>query len=141
MNWIYGITISKEGEDHVVSVSDLPEVVTAGDTHEEALALAADAIAVVVAGRMKDEAELPPPSPVAMNEESVPLDPQLAAKASVYALWRKAKISKSELARRMQRKEGEIRRLLDPTHGTKLDQLRDAAHALGDELVVGTLHA
>ncbi len=141
MNWIYGIAISKEGEDHVVSVRDLPEVVTAGDTHEEALALAADAIAVVVAGRMKDEAELQPPSTVAVNEESVPLDPHLAAKASVYALWRKARISKSELARRMQRKEGEIRRLLDPAHGTKLDQLRDAAHALGDALVVGTLRA
>ncbi|MGP0060374.1 MAG: type II toxin-antitoxin system HicB family antitoxin [Beijerinckiaceae bacterium] len=141
MNWIYGAAIDKQGEDHVVSVRDLPEVVTAGDTHEEALALAADAIAVIVAGRMKDEAELPPPSPVAAGEEAVPLDPHLAAKASVYALWRKAKISKSELARRMQRKEGEVRRLLDPAHGTKLDQLRDAAHVLGDELVVGTLRA
>jgi antitoxin HicB len=141
MNWIYGVVIIKEGADHVVSVRDLPEVVTSGDAHQHALALAADAIAVIVAGRMKDETDLPPPSPIAAGEEAVPLDPHLAAKASVYSLWRKAKISKTELARRMHRNEGEVRRLLDPKHGTKLDQLRDAAHLLGDELVVGTLRA
>jgi antitoxin HicB len=141
MNWVYGVTIEQEDGDHVVSIRDLPEVVTSGNSAAEALELAADAIATIVSGRMKDEDNLSSPSPIAPGEYAVPLDPHLAAKASVYALWRNSRITKSELARRLNRKEGEIRRLLDPAHGTKLNQLRDAAHALGDELVIGTLRA
>jgi antitoxin HicB len=137
MNWIYGTTIARQGGDFVVSVRDLPEVVTSGDTHKDAITLAADAIEVAVIGRMKDEAPLPSPSPVANGEIAVPLAPRVAAKASVYHLWRKSGISKSELARRMGRGETEIRRILDPATGTKIDQIAEATRALGRDLVIG----
>ena len=42
--WVYGVSIERKGEDFVVSVRDLPEVVTSGYSLEEALALAADSI-------------------------------------------------------------------------------------------------
>lgn len=137
MNWTYGVKIEEIDGDHVVSVRDLPEVVTSGDTRDEALELAADAIAVVVAGRIEDELALPLPFPIQNGEAAVPLEPQVAVKASVYHLWRKADISKSELARRLGRTETEARRILSVNASTKLDQMAEAARALGGRLVVG----
>jgi len=134
--WTYGVAIKHEDGDYVVSVRDLPEVVTAGDSLREALALAADAIEVIVEGRMDDNEDLPAPSPVQPGEHAVSLPAHLAAKASVYAAWKAAHVSKSELARRLNRNEGEVRRILDPHHGTKLDQLEAAARALGSRLVI-----
>jgi antitoxin HicB len=139
MNWIYGVAIIRDGDDFVVSVRDLPEVVTSGDDEAQALDLAADAIDVIVAGRMKDEADLGLPSAIEAGEHPVPLGAQLAAKASVYSLWREAKISKSELARRLGLNETEVRRLLNPGHATKLDRIDEAARALGGRIVVGTV--
>lgn len=139
MNWTYGIAIHEDDGDQVVTVRDLSEVCTSGHTLTEALELAADAVAVVVAWRIKHELDLPQPKPVLKSEYPVPLEPKLAAKASVYSLWRNSKLSKVELARRMGRNEAEVRRLLDPRHGTKLDQLQEAALAMGSRLVVGTV--
>ena len=139
MNWIYGVAIREEDGDFVVTVRDLPEVVTSGSSLTEALELAADAIEVVIGMKLEDEHLLPQPTPVAPHEYAIPLEPRLATKASIYALWKAAGITKTELARRLGRNEAEVRRILDPDHGTKLDQLQEAAMALGARLVVGTV--
>lgn len=135
--WIFGVRVTHEHGDHVVLVRDLPEVVTSGESLDEALALAADAIEVAVAGRMEDDMDLPEPTAVRKGEHVVPLPAQMAAKASVYAAWKKARLSKTELARRLERNETEVRRILNPRHGTKLDQLDEAARALGGRLSIG----
>src|SRR4051812_6510524 len=88
--WTYGVSVTRDGGDFVVSVRDLPEVVTSGSTHEEALDLAADAIAVIVEGRMEDNEALPLPSRVRKREQGVALPAHLAAKAAVYAAWKDA---------------------------------------------------
>jgi antitoxin HicB len=137
MNWTYGVRITEIDGDFVVSVRDLPEVVTSGDTMAEAIELAGDAMGVIVAGRIEDELPLPPPTSVIDGEMAVPLAPRVAVKASVYHLWREAKISKSELARRMGRTETEARRILSARSRTKLDQMAEAARALGGRLVIG----
>lgn len=135
--WIFGVRITQEQGDHVVWVRDLPEVVTSGASRDEALALAADAIEVAVGGRMEDDMDLPEPTAVRKGEDAVPLSAQMAAKASVYAAWKNARLSKTELARRLDRNEIEVRRILNPRHGTKLDQLDEAARALGGRLSIG----
>jgi predicted RNase H-like HicB family nuclease len=81
--WRYGTAIHEENGDFVVSIRDLPEVVTSGATLDEALELAADAIVVTVEGRMDDDMELPEPSRVRKGEHGISLPAQLAAKASV----------------------------------------------------------
>lgn len=134
--WVYGAAIERDGEDFVVVVRDLPEVVTSGYSVEEALGLATDAVKVIVEGRMDDNEDLPRSSPVEPGEHPVDLPAHLAAKASVYSVWRASGLSKSELARRLGRNETEVRRILDPHHGTKLDQLEEAAKVLGTRLVV-----
>lgn len=136
MSDLYGVAIRQDGEDCVVSVRDLPEVVTSGSSLDEALRLAVDAVEVAVAGRMEDEMDLPLPSKVRRGELSVALPAPLAAKAAVYRAWKQSGLRKVELARRLDRNEGEVRRILNPRHGTKLDQLDKAAKALGGRLVV-----
>lgn len=140
MQWIYGVSVEEIDGDFVVTVRDLPEVVTSGSTLDEAKALAADAIVTIVAGKIEDGSTLALPSPVEPTELSMPLAPALAAKASVYVLWSRAGISKSELARRMQRNENEVRRILNPYYATKLDQLQEAAQVLGASLILGFEH-
>ena len=134
--WTYGVAVNEREGDFVVSVRDLPEVVTSGDTQEQALELAADAIEVAIAGRMEDGMDLSPPSRIRAREHAVPLSARHAAKASIYHAWKRANLTKAELARRLHRNEVEVRRILDPRHGTKLDQLDEAARALGGRLSV-----
>lgn len=91
-------------------------------------------LAEALRSRMKDGREIPEPDEP--GEFTIPVSAYLAAKLSVYVAWKAADISKSELARRMGRNEAEVRRILDPDHGTKLDQLEEAARALGGRLLV-----
>ncbi|GJE03594.1 type II toxin-antitoxin system HicB family antitoxin [Methylobacterium isbiliense] len=132
----YGVAIHEEEGDFVVSVRDLDEVVTAGSSLAEALELAADAIEVAVAGRMEDSMDLSPPTPLRPGEHAVALPAHLAAKAAVYAAWKRSGLNKSELAQRLDRNEVEVRRILNPRHGTKIGQLEEAAKALGGKLVI-----
>ena len=133
----YPVRLLREDENFVrVEVRDLPEVQTSGATEAEALAMAADAIEVVVAGAMDDGLDVPEPSPPAAGEHLVPLPAVLAAKLVVYRAFRASGMSKSELARRLGVAENEARRILDPSHGTKLDRLDEAARVLGRRLVV-----
>ena len=133
----YAAMISEEDGDFVVNVRDLPEVVTAGETLADALALAADAIEVAVAGRIEDEMDLDEPSAPLPGEHVVSIPARLGAKAAVYRAFRASGLRKTELASRMGRNETEVRRILNPRHGTKLDQLDEAARALGGRLVIG----
>lgn len=136
MLWIYGVTIDEEDGDFVVRSRDLPDVLTAGDTLEEALALAADVVEVAVGVRMEREEPLPLPTPLASGERPIALPAWLAAKASVYAAWKASGLRKVELAKRLNRSEVEVRRILDPSYGTKIQQLDEAARALGGRLSV-----
>lgn len=133
---VYGVAIHREGEDFVVSVRDLPEVVTSGDDLNEALGLAADAIEVAVTGRIEDGMDLSDPTPLEKGEHAIALSAPLAAKVAIYSAWRRSGLKKTELARVLNRNEAEVRRILDPRYGTKLDQLADAAKALGGRLVI-----
>lgn len=132
----YSVTVEIEGDDFVVTCRDLPEVVTSGASLDEALRFAADAVEVAVTGRIDDEMNLPSPTQPSPGDHPISLPARLAAKAAVYRAYKRSGLRKTELARRMDRNEAEIRRILDPRHGTKLDQLEEAARALGGRLDV-----
>lgn len=138
MIWQYAVRIENVDGEYAVYVRDLPEVITSGTDTAEALAMAADALEVAVAGRIDDEMDLPFPTPAEPGEHLVALPAQLAAKAVVFDAWRRAGITKSELARRMGRSENEARRILKPRYATRLDQLEEAARALGTRLLVAS---
>ena len=134
---LYPIRITPDGHGGFdAAARDLPQLVTGGATEAEALALAEDALEVVVAGHIDENEDLPLPSPAEPGERLVAVPAQIAAKVAVWRAWRAADISKSELARRMGVAENEVRRILSAGHATKLERLDEAARALGARLVV-----
>ncbi len=135
--WTYPVEVRREvGEFHAYS-SRLPEAIASGATEEEALVEMGHALVAAVRGRIKDGMDLEAPT-IALEVERhpVPLPARLAAKAAVYAAWKRSGISKVAFAERIGRTEVEVRRILDPDHGTKLDQLEEAAAGLGGRLRV-----
>jgi antitoxin HicB len=136
--FVYPVDIRFEDEDgryHAYS-ADLPEAIASGADPAEALAEMRQAVAAAVSGLMIFGKALPAPSPVAAGHYAVALPGALAAKAAVYQAWKASRLTKIALAERMGRSETEVRRILDPKYGTKLDQLEEAATALGGRLAV-----
>lgn len=125
------LTPDKGEGGYVVTCRDLPEAITQGETVEEALAEAADALEEAIAARIDDGREIPSPSATKRGERAVSVPPSMALKAAVYLAVREAGISNSEFARRMRLDEKEARRILDPHHPTKLPRIEEALSVLG----------
>jgi antitoxin HicB len=125
------LTPDKHDGGYVATCRDFPEAITQGDTVEEAVAEAADALDEAIAARIDDEREIPTPSAAKRGERIVSVPPSMALKAAVYLSVREAGISNSEFARRMRLDEKEVRRILDPHHPTKLLRIEAALSVLG----------
>jgi len=125
------LTPDKHEGGYVVTCRDFPEAITQGDTIDEAVAEAADALEEAIAARIDDGREIPTPSAAKRGERFVSVPPSMALKAAVYLAVREAGISTSEFARRMRLDEKEARRILDPHHPTKLPRIEAALSVLG----------
>lgn len=132
----YPLSFTDEDGDIVVRCRDFPELLTAGESAEEARDNAEDALDVVVLTYLEKGIDLPEPSEEQAGEECVYVSATVAAKALVIQAFKESGISKVELARRMGIAETEARRILDPHYGTKLDRIDDAAKALGRRIVL-----
>ena len=120
----------------LVTFPDFPEAITDGADREEALQQAADCLEEAVAARIAGGEDIPAPSRRGKGALLVVLAPLFAAKAALYMAMRDAGISKSALARRMGCDEKEIRRLLDPRHGSKIERIDEALSHLDHRLQI-----
>ena len=120
-----------------VTFRDVPEAITWGDGVEDALWQGADCLAEAIAGRIRRCDEIPARSRAKRSQYLVPVPALMASKAALYLAMRELKFSKTELARRLDCDEKEVRRLLDPRHASKLSRIQEALAALGRQLVVG----
>ena len=121
----------------LVTFPDFPEAATDGETMEESLHNAADALEEAIAGRINRGDTVPRPGPVKTRQRRVPVPAQIAVKAALYMAVKDAGIKNTELARRLGADEKEVRRLLDPHHRSKLPRLEAALEVLGRKLVIG----
>jgi antitoxin HicB len=131
--FIYPVKLTRDRKDggYVVGSRDLPEAITQGNTIEEALSEAAGALQAAIEGRIEDGLGIPAPSPAKRGERMVSTPITTALKAAVYLEMRAQRVSKSELARRMDLDEKEARRMLDPRHPTRVPTLERALAVLG----------
>lgn len=137
--FVYPATLTPDAKDSgvVVTFADVPEAITQGEDRADALREAADCLEEAIANRMVMGLSLPSPSSVKKRQPAVPLPAQTAAKAALYLALQEAKITKAELAERLQCDEKEVRRLLDPRHPSKLPRIEAALAAVGQRLIVG----
>ncbi|TRZ91126.1 MAG: type II toxin-antitoxin system HicB family antitoxin [Rhodocyclaceae bacterium] len=130
------LTAAEEG-GYVVTCRDLPQLITQGDTEQDALEQATDAMDEVFAAYMLESIEFPEPSKAKRREHLVAPPAETMAKAALFVAMREAGISKLQLARRLGVDEKEVRRLLDPHYGSKLPRIAQAIGVLGQRLVIG----
>jgi antitoxin HicB len=112
-------------------VRELPEVDTAGATADEALAQARAAVLDALMARMSSHREIPPGRATAGDGRAVTLPLQATLKLALYREMRAQGMRKIDLARRLDWHPPQIDRLLDLTHGSRLDQIEAGFGALG----------
>ena len=115
-----------------VRFPDVPEALTEGDTEAEAHALATDALVAALGGLAKLKRDLPAPS--ASGEHFVVVPALQSAKLALCQAMREAGLNNVTLAAKLGRHEGEIRRMLDLDHETKIGSLENALGHLGKQL-------
>lgn len=126
-----------DNETVLIEFPDFPEAHTFGDTKEEALERAVDALATVIDAYIAERRDIPAPSRI--RGASVRLPALMAAKVALYESMREQKVGKAELARRLDVHLPQVDRLLDVRHGSRLDQLEAAFDVLGQRLEVSII--
>lgn len=135
MEYRYYATFDPDPDGGIlVTFADVPEAITHGTDHVDAVASAQEALGLALRGYPYDEKEIPAPA----AKEGVPITVSAddALKIAVISAFRHARISKAELARRLGKAENEARRILDPDHATKLGPMQAALAVLGKEVVI-----
>jgi antitoxin HicB len=125
----------------VVGFPDVPEAITQGRDEADARAMAEEALGLALLTYLARGLPLPKARAKSRDLIEIAVAPDVAAKLAVLEAFAAANITKIELARRLDKDEKEIRRILDPKHATKLPALTAALRALGKRLVVGVMEA
>jgi len=135
MQYIYNARLEKDPDGgFFVSFADIPEALASGKTKEAALAEAALALGQGL--RTYAERGIAMPAPKAKAGVPIGLSTQDSLKLATLDAFVEAGISKTELAARLGKKEGEARRILDPDHTTKAATLDAALKVLGKRAVI-----
>jgi antitoxin HicB len=133
----YAVTLTPDPDGgFVVTAPDFPEVVSQGETVEECLEQAADAIEEAVAHRILKGLELPEPGAV-HGEHVVAVPASTALKAALYKSIRGLNMSKVQVAALLGVDEKEVRRLLDPRHPSKLVRIEELMKRMDRRIVIG----
>jgi len=131
-----------DNETLLVSCPDVPEVTTFGETREEALMHAAEALQLALSFYVERGLDLPAPSrPRSKKTIYVSVPALAAAKFSLYTAFRESGIRKAELARRLGISKGNVDRLFDIEVSTRLEHLEAAFRALWKELQISVRDA
>lgn len=132
----YPATFTPETGGFIVTFRDIPEAITQGDTEQEALNMARDALITAMDFYFEDRRPVPAPSKAKPGERMIDLPIGLSAKVLLLNEMLAQKVIPAELARRMGVKPQEVTRILDLGHSTKIDTVACALSALGRELAL-----
>lgn len=123
-----------DAQNYAVYFPDIPEALTCGETMEDAMAMAVDALESALDFYFEDGRSIPAPSERKGRQKWVTLPPTVAAKVLLHNEMVKQKVRPIELARRMGIPRQELTRVLDLKHKTKIDTTAQALEALGKRL-------
>lgn len=130
------LTTDEVGGGFTVTFRDLPEAITQGENIEDALNEATDCLEEAIANRVIRRLLIPTPSEANENEYLVTTPLQTSFKASIWLAMQEKNINQTQLANNLNVDEKEVRRILDPSHNTKLETLERSLLALGKRPVL-----
>jgi antitoxin HicB len=134
MRYAYPYDLAPQPEGgFTVTFPDLPEAITQGDTEDEAAAMAEDALVTALSFYTDQAERLPRPSP-ARGRLVAYVPPLVAAKLALHDAMLAAGVSNVALARRLGTDEKTVRRLRDPLHQSRINQIDAALRALGKRM-------
>ena len=116
-----------------VTVPDVPEAITQGEDEAKAAAMAEDALVTALSFYVDNGERLPRPSP-ARGRPLAYVPPLIAAKLALHDAMLAAEISNVALAMQLGTDEKTVRRLRDPLHQSRINQVDAALRALGKRL-------
>ena len=133
MRFVYPYTVHQSADGAwQVRFPDVPEALTEGDTEADAHALATDVLLAALGGLAKLRRDLPVPSDEGEFFVVVPM--LQSAKLALYQAMREQGFNNVTLAHKLGILEGEVRRMLDLDHQTKIGTLERALWQLGKQV-------
>ncbi len=127
----YRVELTPDDNDtFLVICPRLPIVATFGQSEDDALRRAVDAIETALASMIDDGEEIPKPARTDRGIP-VPLPAMTALKLQLYWALRAAGITRAELARRLSWNRESVDRLFRLDHRSRLEQIEAAFAALG----------
>lgn len=135
----YPATFTRDDVDggFVVTFRDIPEAITQGDTEEEALTMAADALLTAMDFYFEDKRLVSPPSKPKAGDRLIPVPVSAWAKVLLLNEMLAQQVRPVDLAARLGTTKQEVNRILDLRHTTKIDRVAEALAALGKRLTLG----
>jgi antitoxin HicB len=133
----FPVKLSKEPEGgYTVTFPDIPEAITCGESVEDALYHAKDALESAMDFYLDDKRPVPAPSKPKRGQHTVELPASVAAKVLLLNEMSSQKVRPSELARRLKVTPQEVNRLIDWKHTSKIDGIAGALKALGKTMEI-----
>jgi antitoxin HicB len=133
----YRVKITPDDNDtFLVTSPDFCEVITFGETREDALHHAVGAFREIIAGKIHYKEPIPKPSRIKAGEPFITLPLQTEMKVRLYEALQENGMKKAELARILNLHRQEIDRLLDFKQSTSIGKIEAAFAALGKELKI-----
>lgn len=134
--FIYRAILTPDENDggFVVTFVDIPEAITQGESREEALRAAKDALESALDFYFDDKRAVPSPSPVQIDQDGIELSASLSAKILLLNEMIHQDIRPAELARRLNTTPQEVNRLTNIHHTSRIDGIANALRALGKHL-------
>lgn len=130
----YPVKILREGDGCTVTFPDIPEAITCGDTEEEALRHAVDALETALDFYFEKNRLVPLPSRARRGQPVVELAASLSAKVLLLNEMIEQGVRPAELARRLKTTPQEVNRLTNIQHTTRIDGIAAALKVLGKRL-------
>jgi len=130
------LTPDEEAGGFVVTFPDIPEAITQGESLDDALAMAQDALETALEFYFDDKRAVPEPSKPKRGQHVIELPASLSAKVLLLNEMIKQSVRPAELARRLNTTPQEINRLTNLRHTTRIDGIDSALRALGKRLEV-----
>jgi antitoxin HicB len=134
----YPVTLTPEEGvgGFVVTFRDIPEAITQGETVEESLAMAAEALELAMDFYFEDKRAVPMPSRAKRGQHLVALPVSVSAKVLLLNEMIRQGVRPAELARRLGTTPQEVNRLTNIRHRSKIDGIAEAMKALGKTLEI-----
>jgi antitoxin HicB len=136
----YAAKFGEDGDGFIVTFPDVPEAMTHGRTRAEARANAVEALELALLGayfaRGRDFPRVDWRPQEGGNHEWIAMPPSAIAKMAFVDAFKASGLTRVALAAKLGKSEAEVRRMLNPTYGSKIDTIEAGLRALGRRLVV-----